>query len=1625
MGVPVFLLFVIQGSLPAPQIILTHPEAELQTVVFDGAFLIPFDQPMHQKSVMDGFKITPHVDGQLSWDDQKTLRFLPDRPLEIDDEYHIQIKKTAKSLWRKPMEFEASIYYLVTGPPFIQFTHPSDQAVIAENGVITVMFDQAMDFGGLEASDLIQAKPALEGKIRNVGRSAFQFTPSNLEPKQTYKITIPSGIPAQSGGETEDSVSWSVRTPLTQVIEVTPSPYQTVGLNDPIEVAFNHPVELAQIQPGLNTQLFPSNDVDAAENPQNDGFFNVEVRYGLDGNGELDPTQLIFSPSFPYLPGQEYRFVLKADEGLALEADFELFFRTHADQAEVSVLETHTPVNGANENLIFSPFETVQIPLQTEFVDETAVKTCLISTSSYLQGDLDGFECETTAIPLDTPTSMLNLDPTEQGGLYFIELITKNNPLETIVWRMNAHLILKKLENGWLVWASDLESGEPLADLSLNFFSENGVLLAQGISDENGLFKLNQALSDTLWVEGKSETHWGLTPYQSPLKIVMPKIESAVWALEQVEYRPGETVKIHGVLPLNQQSTTSIFLKQGAQIIAEPSVESLENGGFLAQTLLNNHLSGGIYSLHLQENGIDIATPLNFFVNAEKGQIELSWKQAPTQLIELNNNTFQLFASYSNGLPVAGLEGQFYLWNKEGKKYLQGELIFDERGQASLSWINDDLILDSGDYFWEVIALQNRRVVARKKHSFSLTAAPWTIELKMDQSLFDSKGPVDGSLVLKNHLGTTLRGVETQITLESEDDVLYGQTLNTETSLTDFSIPLPKDILPGSYFLKVEAADAEGRKLIKSKPLVIYEMGKPALNEMSVLTERDAYSSDEPVNIYLNLPDASLNHPASILFSTEKQGLTLEAIPMKVSQPWSAIELPLTNEIGPDMTIRVGRVRDGQWEEVQTLIAATPAQTNLDVDIQLDPQRPKPGEEMTIHFKLKGGGENHSGGFMINVLSRDGDGDSIYFNPQLKADENGQAEVTFKLPMDNQNVVIHTLGYAGGKWISLQNTIPMQDAFLIRPILPHPLHPGDQTTFGARVKNMTNERLEVALEMKVDHAVASNPLQSFNLEPGEERQLNFDARIDPQTTADELHLQFLSNRDSVAITLPIKQKRLWMDVAKVDKVSNVWSSLFSLPTPHRMGVGELRIYLGQSPMTMVHASFQAISEIKAANNFQQTLLLLSHLTLDTEEENNLQAHVNHLQSLIDEGGGVSFWNRSSSSLNASALVALSLAKASEENLNVEPSTLNRLLAYLLETLNDPMLSDNDRALTLWVLSEHGQYDTEATLEAYKKLDEEAVAARTYLLMTLDHLAEAGQVSVRPFIERLKQELNALAQNAPVGRYFEEKSRQDRFLTTSQTFYAFATLDADNPLLPKLADYLTSQASLREPLQHYENLWFILAMANWQTEKTSVENETLARIRLNGQPLNQPEAIEDWPVDLFKLTAKGKLLRSEGVNDLLVQINEKASFYLDATLLSYLDVERLEGVEMGVILDRRLYRKADDSQTPVDELGQGEVYVSHLRLIVPDDLYGVEVVDPGLPGGWLTPVSTLFPFEGVRMEGGSLRYFASHLPAGVYELKAELHASLPGNYTQAPVELTTLLDPGVYGRTAGGRIEVAE
>ena len=1758
------------ASFSSPYVVQLNPE-QIQRVTYNAPFTIQFSQMMNRASVIQAFKIKPEIEGNFHWKDGSTLEFLPDRELKIDDEYEVMIDASAKSLWMKTTEIETTLSFLVTGPPYVLYAYPEDQGLITKEQPVTVMFDRPMAFKDIAKTDLIETEPGVKGKFEYLGLSAFQFIPDRL-PAKELSIKIPAGLQALDGGVSEEAYEFTLVTPDLAVEKTAPeNESERISVDSPIEVHFNHAVDLNEIRPGLNAQLYPSNDLDLGQEMKIDGFFNTEVTYALNAKGEKQDNILVFSPSFPYQTDTDYRFVLRGSGGLGLEEDFELNFRTQKETAEENEEEnTEVKEETTEEDVSEQPEETEastivtderklrwendrfmdffvvgqhpRLQLEEPLTENVTVSVCAIPSSQFMRVNSrqgwDDFECESNPKILDPYEEQfgkeLNLAEYFKDdwvhGVYFVSLESGNEKLDKIFFIEDASLLLKRSDEDVLVWATDIKSGKAIPEMDIEFFDYTGELLNTGKTDENGIFVLDEALGSGIYVRGKkgdeSEEYFAITSESWTLDPLSSSSESRaelIILLNQNVFEPEEILQVKGIwrqirddlprLPENTQVTMTIE-DESHNLLIDKRIPMRRNGSFDATVRIPEEAPEGLYYLNISDlNYLAVADPVLIQVRHSEPQVELEWITAKTDYPANMTPTFIVQARYKNGLPASNLKGSYKLYAKENPRHLQegavaysfsplsdsacmedcparnliseDDIVFDSEGTATLllSKGKDAFLPADHEYTLELTALPEDSPSAFLSSSFKVHQGEYDLGLGLKHALIELSDPIEfevQAFALDNSNPLEDRPLEDEKVLsslirQSDGQTVYEKTITTAQVPIQVSIPSTPEITEGTYLLRIVSLDSRRNEIRAEKNIHVFsEVGEAISPELKLIADQPKYFVGGRAHLLISEPEASEDSPVPVILTYERDSL-LDYQPLLLTQPITRISIPIKEDMMPHFLVRATRFHRGlspRYSSDDALLEVGNDTSTILVNLTLEPVRPQPGDEVTVHISTTdyqslpisgvvtlNASENKVNPFpsplsyfynpspkptlsasnitlssfaysappITTSLSSSVFSplpDSVYFNPLITTDEGGQASVTFSLPETLQELNLEVLatkdilrfGHA-----SLSRKINQR--LIIKPILPNFVIPGDQTVFGASVKNVSDQEISSRIELTGEgFVIQGDASRNFTLKPGQYTEISFKVLVDISNSS-SVSLQFKSEDDSLDTSLPLLHLREYKDLAENGIISDLWSGRIT-PLPEAYPeLDQLKFFMSGSPALLADVYAEAFRNYPYHSTetlAQQLIFKAKSLSADDEDAfDSARALLGSLLKKADPEGAYHFWDERNPDPSLTALVLLAYKQSIDKGLHIDSLLLNRSINYLWESLEEADLEDEDQLFILWVLGLYENYDTERTLEFFEERSDLDSRAQAFLLMNLGQLIQAGQKSVFPLLDRLKSEIAD-----------EADSLESSVKTASLMLLALMEDDPKNALIGPLADFIFSQESkLLSGFDPQLALWIFLAFSDYTERATMPSANYIAQLKLNGRILMDQSVTTRSIGEIFENSPPSETLSHESVNDFFVQKEGEGLLYLAAHLYSFLDPKKAQRIEDGLLITQEYYEvAANGDPVPVRTFKKGNTYFSEVEFIVPQDL-GPVSLSHAIPAGFrsLATISSLegIPFESMETSDGVLRFYSTHLPAGVYHFVIPVEAVLSGSYNQLPSRLQALRTPEILGQTEGQTIQILE
>lgn len=359
--------------------------------------------------------------------------------------------------------------------------------------------------------------------------------------------------------------------------------------------------------------------------------------------------------------------------------------------------------------------------------------------------------------------------------------------------------------------------------------------------------------------------------------------------------------------------------------------------------------------------------------------------------------------------------------------------------------------------------------------------------------------------------------------------------------------------------------------------------------------------------------------------------------------------------------------------------------------------------------------------------------DTAYWNPSVRTDSSGRAQVTFKLPDNLTTWVASALGASQNTSAGQVTTdIQVSQSVIVRPILPNILREDDQVVLSALVQNFTEspQNFDVSLIYdggKVDEATKSSILVNQN----ETKQLywsvlagkeNENASVVVSATSKES----VKNSDAIKVNLPVRPFGFYEKKAEVGdgpKDFQVKSSQDSNLDKSSLTLSLSSTLLGTLPTAMSYlvnypygCVEQTISRFVPAVIAKANKDLYAQSLDGKDVDAMIKKGLERLSLLQHGDGGWTWWYQGSSNTFITAYVFENLILAQNAGVTVDEVMFNRAKTFLENsTYYDPNkkltvdYSGNDLIFKTYALSYLKSPKYQSILTGLDRLDSDVVA----------------------------------------------------------------------------------------------------------------------------------------------------------------------------------------------------------------------------------------------------------------------------------------------------------------------------
>lgn len=689
-------------------------------------------------------------------------------------------------------------------------------------------------------------------------------------------------------------------------------------------------------------------------------------------------------------------------------------------------------------------------------------------------------------------------------------------------------------------------------------------------------------------------------------------------------------------------------------------------------------------------------------------------------------------------------------------------------------------------------------------------------------------------------------------------------------------------------------------------------------------------------------------------------------------------------------------------------------------------------------------GENRGGGgSVLNSLAgtdlRSDFRFTPYFAAQVKTNEKGRAQVSFKLPDNLTAFRVMAVGLTTEAFGSAETKISVSKPLMITANLPRFARKGDTFACGAVVHNYEDKDGLLTVSATAQGAIKlTGEPQTITLPRGQTKAVSWPCEaVDNGQAQVAFSVKGKKEQDGVRADLTVvsvEKPQTLAVLGKTDSSQEEWLDRPALVTGAENVVG---VTLASSMLPSLQGAVNYLTTYpfdcleQQLSKILPALLSLKGVQMPNEYRKTVQNVFENMGLYQTPQGGLAYWKNALPDpyLTAYALDVAQLAKA--QGYTVPEKVLTKAAAWLEKAFSngtqtayayDVAQSDIARAYSTYVLSLYGK-NTEGLFNTlYARHTSLPVAAVSYLL-------KASVVLKRPQAQKeaLIQVLNNHTVYNPTTAHIAQQTvyaylHVDDIAATALALDAlvFAGQAEKGNLM---ASWLVKQANAQGYFGNtFVSAHVLRALSDYETREQPKNAYFTAQVLASDKVLwtndftqtADVSASRTWPFEQFYGTS----------DDMRLTLAKKGTGTLFYTLSQTYTPKAFEKpINAGLQITRTLM--AQDG-TPVTSLKAGERYRVHLTVTTPAPRWfvavedfvpaGVEIVNSSLATESQYTDDTPSAFGAREIYDGRIAAFADYLPAGTHTFTYTVSVLCAGTFNYPAAWASLMYEPEVFGRT---------
>lgn len=705
---PLDFIFTTEGKLKVQNVI---PAADSTEVDTEAIVLVEFSRPVAPLTVLEQpltgevLRFDPPIAGKGKWLTSTDYIFSPTQGLAPSTRYTVTVPKTVSGALGGSLE-EDFTWAFTTILPAAVAPFPADSSLFVDPAVeVKVTFNQAMDKASAEAHFMLVGPKStlVEGSFSWLDDLTLIFRPRQpLSLSSRYDARLEKGASAFGHPDitTTSDTSWGFTTVGPPTVQSTnPRQGDKEAAQFGAEILFSNPMDTDSVEKAIS--LLPKPE-------EGDLRFFWQPTVTASRPGAPPPDQRL-RISFTTRPFSPYTITIGPDAkdrySQPLQgAPFRLTYTTAPARPSFAIARSGTAA-------IFNAYDQPRVRISAINISRLDFEILAIDLPTFINTEAKTGQTLPQAPVLrrwsvDIPNPPLNntvaKDVPLQGqdggaigpGYYLLRVtspqVSREPPYQMLIVVTKTHLTLKRSDKEVLIWAVDMASGKPMADLPLTIYDSNSQRRSSGRTDKDGIFvapmdRPEIGSSEQFYVVAERQedssivsNRWsqGFSPFDFQLSA---NFNRRAWAgyvyTDRPIYRPGQTVYYKGILRSDDDAAYStppttlsfVVITNDAmgRLVERRTVKLSDMGTFDGKLDLNTQTSIGFYQIAVYpEDAVPEYSPEGKIV--PKGRFISPATSVSFQVAEYRKPEFEVNVTadkpeYVQGEPItASLEARYF-----------------------------------------------------------------------------------------------------------------------------------------------------------------------------------------------------------------------------------------------------------------------------------------------------------------------------------------------------------------------------------------------------------------------------------------------------------------------------------------------------------------------------------------------------------------------------------------------------------------------------------------------------------------------------------------------------------------------------------------------------------------------------------------------------------------------------------------------------------------------------------------------------------------------------------------------------------------------------------------------------